>query len=255
MEENLKVAPVKTPFVILLPPSEGKASGGSKPKWRPSSGTFGRRFVEQRGEIVDALRRADGGDASLLGVNGKNLEAARATNLSMIDSPTLPAHLRYTGVVWDHLAPTTMSAAVRKRASESVIVVSGMLGLVGFDDPIPDYKLKIGASIAPLGKLATWWRQPLSRTLNARLAGCWVIDLLPNEHRAAWSPTPQAYAGSSMVTFVEKSGKVAGHDAKAAKGLLARHLLESEDSPERALSTWKHPRFRLEIREVSPGKN
>jgi hypothetical protein len=47
------------------------------------------------------------------------------------------------------------------------------------------------------------------------------------------------------VTFVEKSGKVAGHDAKAAKGLLARHLLESTGSPIDALETWEHPRFTL----------
>jgi hypothetical protein len=58
-----------------------------------------------------------------------------------------------------------------------------------------------------------------------------------------------------MVTFVEKSGKVAGHDAKAAKGLLARHLLESKEPPAKALASWKHARFRLEIREVSPGKS
>jgi hypothetical protein len=123
--------------------------------------------------------------------------------------------------------------------------LSGLLGLVGFDDQIPDYKLKMGASFAPIGKLSTWWREPLSKALNARLAGHHVIDLLPNEHRAAWTPAPDAYASLSSVTFVEKSGKVAGHDAKAAKGLLARHVLESTGSPIDALETWEHPRFTL----------
>jgi cytoplasmic iron level regulating protein YaaA (DUF328/UPF0246 family) len=255
LELNLSVAPKNAPLVILLPPSEGKAEGGSKPGWRVASGDFGRRLAAQRSEVIDALRRAGGGDAKLLGVAGKNLEMARKSNLDLVNSPTLPAHLRYTGVVWDHLAPTTMSPAVKKRAAESVLVVSGLLGLVGFDDPIPDYKLKIGASIAPLGKLSSWWREEISNVLNARLAGCWVVDLLPNEHRAALSPTPHMFAGSSMVTFIEKSGKVAGHDAKAAKGLLARHLLESKEPPAKALTSWKHARFRLEVREVSPGKN
>jgi cytoplasmic iron level regulating protein YaaA (DUF328/UPF0246 family) len=95
----------------------------------------------------------------------------------------------------------------------------------------------------------------LSKALNARLAGHHVIDLLPNEHRAAWTPTPDAYASLRSVTFVEKSGKVAGHDAKAAKGLLARHLLESKSAPDDALRAWTHPRFRLEIREASPGRS
>jgi hypothetical protein len=250
-----KAVSTKAPIAILLPPSEGKAGGGAKPGWRPSNGDFGRAFAKQRAELLAVLESLGGGDAKLLGVGGRNLEEAQRANLSLLGSPTLPAHQRYTGVVWDHLAPSTMTAAVRRRASESVLVISGLLGLVGFDDPVPDYKLKIGASLPTVGKLATWWREPLSKALNARLAGHHVIDLLPNEHRAAWTPTPDAYASLRSVTFVEKSGKVAGHDAKAAKGLLARHLLESKSAPDDALRAWTHPRFRLEIREASPGRS
>lgn len=245
----------RQPVSILLPPSEGKAEGGARPAWRTNAGEFGPALAQHRKLVVAALASIDGGDEKLLGVKADNLTAARAANLAIVGSPTLPASRRYTGVVWDHLAPSTMNASVRKRAADSIIVVSALLGLVAFDDPVPDYKLKIGASLPGLGKLASWWREPLSKALNERLAGRWVIDLLPNEHRAAWNPIPDAYAGAVTVNFVEKSGKVAGHDAKAAKGLLARHLLESKDAPEAALKAWKHPRFRLEIREVSRGKN
>ena len=233
------------PLVILLPPSEGKAEGGSTPKWKATSGDFGKAFGTYRSQIATALEELGGGDAKLLGVGGKHLARAQEINTSIIGAPTMPAHERYTGVVWDHLSPTTMSAKVHARATESIIVLSGLLGLVGFDDQIPDYKLKMGASFAPIGKLSTWWREPLSKALNARLAGHHVIDLLPNEHRVAWTPTPDAYASLSSVTFVEKSGKVAGHDAKAAKGLLARYVLESHDAPINALETWEHPRFTL----------
>jgi len=251
----MKSVATNAPLAILLPPSEGKANGGAKPGWRTGSGKFGRSLTRHRSELLAALESLGGGDAKLLGVGGRNLDEARRTNLSIAGAPVLPAHQRYTGVVWDHLAPSTMSTAVHRRASESILVISGLLGLVGFDDPIPDYKLKIGASFAPIGKLSTWWREPLSKTLNARLAGHHVIDLLPNEHRAAWTPAPESYASLRSVTFVEKSGKVAGHDAKAAKGSLARHLLETRAEPAAALRAWKHPRFRLEIREVSRGRN
>lgn len=245
-----------TPAIaILLPPSEGKASGGTRPNWRSNSGIFGKELSRRRESVIEALRAVDGGDGKLLGVAGANLAAARAANLALMGSTTLPASSRYTGVVWDHLAPSTMSAAVRRRAGSSVLVVSGLLGLVAFDDPVPDYKLKIGATLPGLGKLATWWREPLSTVMNERLTGCWVVDLLPNEHRAAWNPSPGDYAGAVSVTFVEKSGQVAGHDAKAAKGSLARHLLESKSAPDVALRAWKHPRFRLEIREVSRGRS
>lgn len=234
-----------SPIAILLPPSEGKAEGGETPKWRASTGDFGKALGTYRSEIVTALEELGGGDTKLLGVGGKHLLRAQEMNTSITGAPTMRAHQRYTGVVWDHMSPSTMSAKVHTRASESIIVFSGLLGLVGFDDQIPDYKLKMGASFAPIGKLSTWWREPLSKALNARLAGHHVIDLLPNEHRAAWTPTPDTYASLSSVTFIEKSGKVAGHDAKAAKGLLARHLLESTGSPRAALEDWEHRRFTL----------
>ena len=190
--------------MILLPPSEGKAEGGSAPKWKATSGDFGKAFGTYRSQIATALEELGGCDAKLLGVGGKHLARAQEINTSIIGAPTMAAHERYTGVVWDHLSPSTMSAKVHARATESIIVLSGLLGLVGFDDQIPDYKLKMGASFAPIGKLSTWWREPLSKALNARLAEHHVIDLLPNEHRAAWTPMPDAYASLSSVTFVEK---------------------------------------------------
>jgi cytoplasmic iron level regulating protein YaaA (DUF328/UPF0246 family) len=249
-----KVVTTKASLIILLPPSEGKAEGGTKPVWRATTGEFGRALAPCRRELMAALESIDGGDAKILGVGGRNLDEARRINTSLAGAPSMPAHQRYTGVVWDHLAPSTMSPTVRRRASEAIIVVSGLLGLVAFDDPIPDYKLKIGASLPGIGKLATWWREPLSRALNARLAGHHVVDLLPNEHRAAWTPSPDMYGSLTSVAFVEKSGKVAGHDAKAAKGMLARHLLESKGSVRDSLSSWTHPRFRLDLTEVSRGK-
>ena len=233
------------PLAILLPPSEGKAEGGKTPGWKPGAGTFGKALGPQRAEVVAALIKAKGGDAKLLGVSGKHLARAQESNRALVGAPTLPAYARYTGVVWEHLSPSTLSATTRTRAADSLVVVSGLLGLVGFADAVPDYRLKMGASLSPLGKLSTWWRPSLSDALNEWAEGRFVIDLLPGEHRAAWIPAADEFAGLVSVSFVEKSGKVAGHDAKAAKGMLARHLLESSGDVEKALKTWKHPRFTL----------
>ena len=233
-----------SPLAILLPPSEGKAEGGRTPRWKAGSGTFGSALRRPRAEVVAALLAAKGGDAKLLGVSGQHLARAQESNRELDGAPTVPACERYTGVVWGHLSPDTLSAKARARAVDSVVVVSGLLGLVGFDDPVPDYRVKMGASLKPMGKLSTWWRDPLSTTLNDWADGRVVIDLLPNEHRAAWTPS-DSMREHVVVSFVEKSGKVAGHDAKAAKGLLARHLLEKPGDPMEALRSWTHPRFRL----------
>ena len=233
-----------SPLAILLPPSEGKAEGGRTPRWKAGSGTFGSALRRPRAEVVAALLAAKGGDAKLLGVSGQHLARAQESNRELDGAPTVPACERYTGVVWGHLSPDTLSAKARTRAVDSVVMVSGLLGLVGFDDPVPDYRVKMGASLKPMGKLSTWWRDPLSTTLNDWADGRVVIDLLPNEHRAAWTPS-DSMREHVVVSFVEKSGKVAGHDAKAAKGLLARHLLEKPGDPMEALRSWTHPRFRI----------
>jgi len=233
-----------SPLAILLPPSEGKAEGGRTPRWKAGSGTFGSALRRPRAEVVAALLAAKGGDAKLLGVSGQHLARAQESNRELDGAPTVPACERYTGVVWGHLSPDTLSAKARTRAVDSVVVVSGLLGLVGFDDPVPDYRVKMGASLKPMGKLSTWWRDPLSTTLNDWADGRVVIDLLPNEHRAAWTPS-DSMREHVVVSFVEKSGKVAGHDAKAAKGLLARHLLEKPGDPMEGLRSWTHPRFRI----------
>jgi hypothetical protein len=234
--------------VILLPPSEGKAEGGRGAPWSPDAGTFGTQLASRRAAVAKALRRAKGGDEHLLGVRGANLDRARHANRSLVGAPTMPAWQRYTGVVWDHLAPADLTAAQRR----SIIVVSGLHGLIRGDDPIPDYRLKIGVNLAPLGYLSTWWRTALSDALGDELDGGatrrgatrFVIDLLPAEHRAAW--VPDGVDGVSVV-LRDRGGRSGGHFAKAAKGELARHLLTSPDPPLVALSAWNHPTYALEI--------
>ena len=223
-----------TPLAILLPPSEGKAEGGVGGPWDPADGVFGESLGVWREQLAERLARIGGGDEKLLGVGGKHLLRAQASNSSLLGSPSRPAWQRYTGVVWDHLSVSTLSPRARSLASSSVAVISGLLGVVAIDDPTPDYRLKMGASLAPFGKLSTWWRPDLTEALDEWLEGRFVVDLLPNEHRAAWEPDIDRFAGFVSVTFVEqdgsKKGAVVGHDAKAAKGMLARHLLETLSS-------------------------
>ena len=44
---------------------------------------------------------------------------------------------------------------------------------------------------------------------------------------------------------------MAGHDAKAAKGMLARHILTTGGDAIAALRTWRHNRFDLDIAELA----
>ena len=228
---------------LLLPPSEGKAIGGGDPAWTAGLGRFA-ELERRRSTLVRRLVRVRGGNEKLLGVGGNHLAAARRANAALDGAPSLPAWQRYTGVVWGGLDVESLPAAARKRAMSSVIIVSGLMGLVALDDPTPEHRLKMGASLAPYGKLSTWWRPVLAAQLTTWAAPRFVVDLLPNEHRAACE---SADICGVRVAFVERDGKVAGHEAKVAKGRLARHLLVTVGHPMDALHSWTDDRFDLVI--------
>ncbi len=238
-------------FVILLPPSEGKAEHGQpRTKWKPTAGTFGKQLAAARNELIGALNRVDGGNAAILGVKGALLDRAKNANKSLTGAPTLPAFERYTGVVWEHMNLESMTSAQRAKALEHIIVISGLLGAASAADPVPDYRLKMGAILAPMGTLSRWWREPLSAALNKQFSGCVVVDLLPQEHRLAYAPDLEMLGDYLRVAINEKSGKAGGHDAKAAKGRLARHILDScasGASPRGALKTFRDPRFTITL--------
>ena len=230
--------------LILLPPSEGKAPGGDGPPWK--RGSLSVELDTERARVIHALAAAmKGNEASrtkLLDVKGKALAAATAADRAVAKTPTLPAIERYTGVLYDALDHRSLSATQRRRLDASVVIFSGLWGAIMPGDPIPDYKLKMGAALAPLGKLSTWWREPLSARLAELAAGRHVWNLLPNEHAAAWDPP--AGLEQWTVRFLERRNGAltpVSHDNKSLKGALVRYLLANPSAEPADLAAWKHP--------------
>lgn len=216
------LSPVPPPdLVLLLPPSEGKASGGAG-RWRPTSGTFGRRLGDGRRQVIEALAGTDLGPKHL-GVSGELLARATAATEAIVagKARALPAHERYTGVVWEHVDPATLDDERRRR----VLVPSALLGLVAATDPAPDHRLKFDVSLPGIGRLDRFWRPVTTDALRARPAATFV-DLLPNEHRAAVDLDALATRSRKHTLVRTAFLGATGHDAKAVKGELARHLLD-----------------------------
>ena len=203
-------------LALLLPPSEGKATGGGGPPWRP--GTM-------------ALPSLDPSRAVLL----------VAVAGGVADAPTMPARQRYTGVLYEELDPNGLPTALRHRFDAQALVVSGLWGAVAPADPVPAYKLKMGSSVPGLGKLSTWWRPGLTAALAQRLAGHVVWDLLPIEHAAAWTPAEVPVARRFTVRFVAADGTTVNHWNKLLKGALIRHLLEQQTADPAELVGFEHP--------------
>ncbi|MFM8554155.1 MAG: YaaA family protein [Acidimicrobiales bacterium] len=238
---------------VLLPPSEGKAEGGRRGSvWDPSDGMTGRSLGAMRAEVAGALTRVRGGDQKLLGVKGQALDRARAANLDLTGSPTLPAWQRYTGVVWANLDLASMPAPSRSAAVRRILVPSGLLGVVRADEQVPDYKLKMGAALGATGRLSRWWRDAVTAEITRLTRGATVVDLLPQEHAEAidWSAFGEGQVVRVDLVSRAKGGRVGGHDAKAAKGAFARHLLEAAPgaSLSRAVAGFRHPQYTARIR-------
>jgi cytoplasmic iron level regulating protein YaaA (DUF328/UPF0246 family) len=240
---------MRTPLV-LLPPSEGKAEGGDGPPWAESRHAFS-SLDPQRREVISALRAAMHGDeqvvATLLGVGPAAARPAMRANLAIDSAPTLPAIERYTGVLFDALGYRELPARLRRRVDAQVVILSAVWGAVAPRDPIPDYKLKMGASLPGLGRLSSAWRPTLSPLLDDRAAGRVVWDLLPNEHAAAWKPGGGAVA-HIRVRFLDEVARggerrlvTVSHWNKLLKGALVRHVLDGQLREPDGLATFTHP--------------
>ena len=178
-------------------------------------------------ELARCLRSSDAPTlARVLGVRGDLLDRAVAATGELVagDAPVLPAWRRYTGVVWAGLDPATLSPGDRRR----VLVPSGLYGMTTAADPVADYRLRLLVALGRLGRLSTFWRPTLTSALVDRARGRVVVDLLPAEH--AHAVDLGTLAGGSRVVrvrFVAADGsRAVGHEAKSAKGHLARALLD-----------------------------
>ena len=217
--------------LVLLPPSEGKADGG-RGRWVPDAGRFA-ALAASRTTVVDAYVAAIAADAErVVGTSGQIAERARtaAAALAAGTAAALPAHRRFTGVVWEHLHPSDLPAAALHR----IVVVSGLCGLLAATDPVPDHRLKLSVSLDGVGRLDRWWRPQLTEALAAHARRRRVWDLLPKEHAAAVD------LSGVRVVRVRFEGDT-GHAAKAVKGAFARAvLLDGRDAvPAFAFHDWR----------------
>ncbi len=239
--------------LILLPPSEGKALGGTGAAWTP--GAMAIDLDDQRRTLIAALAGAMRGTeaerAKLLGVSGRTLADASAADRRVTKSPTLPAIERYTGVLYDTLDHLSLTRAQRTRLGASVVIVSGLWGAVMPGDPVPAYRLKMSATLPALGKLSSWWREPLTAAVVELARDRPVWNLLPKEHDAAWGPP--ADRDQYVVRFFDRqrdgSLVAVSHDNKSLKGALVRYLVAHPNAQPADLAAWEHPaRYRYSKR-------
>ncbi|MFL4494324.1 peroxide stress protein YaaA [Streptomyces sp. VTCC 41912] len=227
-------------MLVLLPPSEGKAAGGSgKPLDLETLSLPG--LTAARAEVLAELVELCAADAAkaqeVLGLS-EGLKGEVAKNAGLRTAGARPAGEIYTGVLYDALGLASLDAAARKRAERSLLVFSGLWGAVQIGDRIPSYRCSMGVKLPGLGALGAYWRGPMAEVLPAAAGDGLVLDLRSAAYATAWKPKGEV-AGrtatvrvlqSKIVNGVEKRS-VVSHFNKATKGRLVRDLLVAGHEP------------------------
>lgn len=213
-------------MLILLPPSEGKtpAVGGNAVDWTslsfPGLNTYRAKVLQSLGTVSaheDAL--------ALLGV-GASLKADVERNTRLHAEPAAPAHQVYSGVLYDALGYGSLTAAQRKKADGSVLVISALWGAIRFADRVPAYRLSMATTLPDVGRLASFWKPALTEALTAATDGELLVDCRSSTYAAAWTPPPAQTVAVNVFSEVDGVRKVVSHFAKHTRGELARHLLQ-----------------------------
>lgn len=212
-------------MLILLPPSEGKTAPAKGLPFDPLQLQFP-GLNDARSQVLETLAKVSAHEDALkvLGV-GASLVAEVERNTRLRQEPAAPASAIYTGVLYDALDFRGMTSVQRRKAAESIVVISALWGAVAFADRIPAYRLSMSSSLPGLGRLAAYWKPRLSEQLAARAAGELVVDCRSSTYAAAWRPPAENTVEVNV--FQERNGKrtVVSHFAKHTRGEIARHLL------------------------------
>jgi cytoplasmic iron level regulating protein YaaA (DUF328/UPF0246 family) len=211
--------------LVLLPPSETKASGGDCPPLNLDVLAFPALNLV-RAKLVDLLAGLSSDlPAALRALNLSARQADQlAHNAALRSSATMPAIRRYSGVLYDSLGYSTLGRAARARADARLVIGSALFGAVRAGDPIPAYRLSGGSALPGLGTLSALWRPVLVPELVA--AGQPLLDLRSGSY-SALAPVPGALSVRVLTEHPDGSRTVVSHFNKHHKGVLVRALVNS----------------------------
>ncbi|MGW0596839.1 peroxide stress protein YaaA [Streptomyces sp. NPDC002776] len=221
-------------MLVLLPPSEGKASSGRGAPLKLESLSLP-GLAEARAAVLDELVELCAADEEkareVLGLS-EGLRGEVSKNAELRTAGARPAGEIYTGVLYDALDLASLDTAAKKRAGRSVLVFSGLWGAVRVTDKIPSYRCSMGVKLPGLGALSTHWRTAMAAALPDAAGDGLVLDLRSAAYAAAWKPTGEIAGRTASVRVLHApTRKVVSHFNKATKGRIVRSLLTSGTKP------------------------
>ena len=213
-------------MLIVLPPSETKSFGGDHPPLDWDLLSFPELNPVREQIAADLVALDD--PFTVLGISDK-LAAEVEANQELLTSPTTPAILRYTGVLYDALSAGTLPNETLQRLA----IGSALFGVVRAGDLIPHYRLSGGTKLPTRSSnttptLKSRWGGLITEVLSS--ADDLVVDLRSGTYQQLGRLKT---AITVRVESVQPDGtrKVVSHFNKHYKGELARVLALSEQDP------------------------
>lgn len=224
-------------MLILLPPSEGKASPSGRSSLDLDSLVFADHLGKKRAELIAALVKL-GSTSEKKAIEMLGISAGQAGDISrnakLSEVPVAAASSVYTGVLYDRLDFASLSATGKRRAGKNLLISSALWGFLSPSDRIPYYRFAMKAKLPKIGGLPAFWRENLRKAMadsgHDEEAGL-VLDMRSGAYSAAWKPKQ-----AKLVTvrgFTETGGtrKAISHMAKAVRGDVARVALQADAMP------------------------
>ncbi|MFI1163085.1 peroxide stress protein YaaA [Streptomyces sp. NPDC020801] len=221
-------------MLVLLPPSEGKASAGRGAPLKMESLSLPGLAAAREAVLSELVELCSGDEEKAREVLGlsEGLRGEVAKNAGLRTAGARPAGEIYTGVLYDALGLDSLDTAARRRAARSLLVFSGLWGAVRVTDRIPSYRCSMGVKLPGLGALGAYWRTAMAEVLPAAAGSGLVLDLRSSAYAAAWKPKGES-AGRTVTVRVlhAPTRKVVSHFNKATKGRIVRSLLTDGAAP------------------------
>ena len=202
-------------------------------------------FIEQAAQLIKVLKKKSASEvADLMKLSDTlatlNVERYAGWKPVFNQVNARQAALAFNGDVYDKLDASSLSDAQLKWAQEHVAILSGLYGVLRPLDLIQPYRLEMGTRLETArGKnLYEFWGSTITDYLNEHLTSKAVVVHLASEEYFKSVDVKALKARVIQCVFQDyKNGayKIISFNAKRARGLMARYVIENKINKPAAL--------------------
>lgn len=144
-------------------------------------------------------------------------------------APERPAIRAFAGDVYTGLEARTLDGPAIAFAQDHLRILSGLYGLLRPLDAMRPYRLEMGTRWAPRRKkLTDWWGDRIATALAEEITVEGSGTLLNLASQEYWAAVDGRLPGIAVIAvdFREADGRFISFNAKRARGMMARYLVE-----------------------------